>query len=597
MSDGNVYVQQTGAETVMEENVLLTGVGASPGIIIGKAMLVDRGRPNFLHVRLVSEEDIEQQIGFFSKAIEDSRGQLERAKQEVRKKDVPEGAYIIDTHLLILQDKVLLNSIVGRIRDEKIDAAWAVGLVMADLKKNIDGISDEYMQERTSDINYIEQRVLRNLAGKTVEVGTRAGENTIIVANDLSPADTAGFDVKTVLGFVTDCGGKTSHTAIMARALKIPAVVALNDASLTINSGDLIIVDGNNGVVLVNPDAQTLLKYRQQKGKYEEFERSLLRYKTLPSVSVDGFQVKLLANIEIVEELDTVQHYGADGIGLFRTEFLYLNKQTLPSEDELFQIFKRAAEQLAPKPVTVRTIDIGGDKFMSQLDMAEEMNPAMGLRAIRFCLKEISIFRTQLRAILRASAFGKVKIMFPMISCVQEMRRVKEILDDVMAELSREGKAYDSHIEIGSMIEVPSSGIIADLLAREVNFFSIGTNDLIQYLLAIDRVNEQVSYLYEPLHPAVLRLLRSIIDAAHAQGIPVAMCGEMAGEPLYLPILLGLGIDELSMTPIALLESKKILRSMDYRQCTQIVNKLFTFSTADEIRAYVTRETAGLLPV
>jgi phosphotransferase system enzyme I (PtsI) len=581
----------------MEENVLLTGIGASPGIIIGKAMLVYRGRPDFSHVRLESEQDIEDQIGFFYKAIEDSKAQLERAKQEVRKKNVPEGEYIIDTHLLILQDTVLLNSIVNRIRDEKIDAAWAVGLVMADFKKNIDEISDDYMQERTSDIDYIEQRILRNLAGTTVEVITRASENTIIVANDLSPADTAGLDVKTVLGFVTDCGGKTSHTAIMARALKIPAVVALNDASLTINNGDLLIVDGNHGVVIVNPDGQTLLKYRQQKEKYEEFERSLLRYKTLPSVSVDGFQVKLLANIEIVEELESVRHYGADGIGLFRTEFLYLNKQTLPSEDELFHIFKKAVEQLAPKPVTVRTIDIGGDKFMSQIDMAEEMNPAMGLRAIRFCLKELSIFRTQLRAILRASAFGKVKIMFPMISCVEEIWRVKEILDNVMAELSREDKAYDPHIEIGSMIEVPSSGIIADLLAREVNFFSIGTNDLIQYLLAIDRVNEQVSYLYEPLHPAVLRLLRRIIDAAHAQGIPVAMCGEMAGEPLYLPILLGLGIDELSMTPIALLESKKILRSMDYRQCAQIVKRLFTFSTADEIRAYVIRETAGLLPV
>ena len=581
----------------MEENILLTGIGASPGIIIGKAMLVDRGRPDFSHVRLSSEEDIEQQIGFFYKAIEESKGQLERAKQEVRKKNVPEGEYIIDTHLLILQDKVLLNSVVSRIRDEKVDAAWAVGLVMAEFKKNIAEISDDYMQERTSDIDYIEHRILRNLAGKNVEVVIRTSESTIIVANDLSPADTAGLDVKTVLGFVTDCGGKTSHTAIMARALKIPAVVALNDASRTVNNGDLIIVDGTNGAVIVNPDAQTLLKYRQQKGKYEEFERSLLRYKTLPSVSIDGFRVKLLANIEIAEELDSVQHYGADGIGLFRTEFLYLNKQTLPSEDELFQIFRRAAEQLAPRPVTVRTIDIGGDKFMSQIDVAEEMNPAMGLRAIRFCLKEIPIFRTQLRAILRASAFGKVKIMFPMISCVEEMWRVKEILADVMAELSREKKAYDPHIEIGSMIEVPSSGIIADLLAREVHFFSIGTNDLIQYLIAIDRVNEHVSYLYEPLHPAVLRLLRRIIDAAHAQGIPVAMCGEMAGEPLYLPILLGLGIDELSMTPIALLEVKKILRSMDYRQCAQIVDKLFTFSTADEIRAYVTRETAGLLHV
>jgi len=580
----------------MEENILLTGIGASPGIIIGKAMLVDRGRPDFSHVRLATEQDVEQQIGFFYTAIEESKAQLERAKQEVRKRNVPEGEYIIDTHLLILQDKVLLNSVVGRIRDEKIDAAWAVGLVMAEFKKNIGEISDEYMQERTSDIDYIEQRILRNLAGTTVEVVARPGENTIIVANDLSPADTASLDVKTVLGFVADCGGKTSHTAIMARALKIPAVVALNDASLRIKNADLIIVDGTNGVVIVNPDAPTLLKYRQQKEKYEEFERSLMRYKSLPSLSVDGFRVNLLANIEIIEELDSVQHYGADGIGLFRTEFLYLNKQTLPSEDELFEIFRRAAEQLAPKPVTVRTIDIGGDKFMSQIDVAEEMNPAMGLRAIRFCLKEIPIFRTQLRAILRASAYGKVKIMFPMISSVTEMWQVKDVLAGVMAELTREKKDYDPHIEIGSMIEVPSSGTIADLLAREVDFFSIGTNDLIQYLLAIDRVNEQVSYLYEPLHPAVLRLLRRIIDAAHAQGIPVAMCGEMAGDPLYLPILLGLGIDELSMTPIAILEVKKILRSMDYRQCRQIVHKLFTFSTADEIRACVSRETAGLLP-
>jgi phosphoenolpyruvate-protein phosphotransferase (PTS system enzyme I) len=571
----------------MEENVLLTGISASPGIIIGTAMLVDRGRPDFSHFRLSNEQDVEQQIDFFYKAIAESKAQLERAKQEVKKKNVPEGAYIIDTHLLILQDKVLLNSVVSRIRDEMIDAAWAVGVIMAELKKNIGDISD---------IDYIEQRILRNLAGTTAEVVTRPVENTIIVANDLSPADTASLDVKTVLGFVTDCGGKTSHTAIMARALKIPAVVALNNASTLINTGDIIIVDGINGAVIVNPDGQTLLKYRRQKEKYEEFERGLLRYKSLPSVSVDGFRVNLLANIEIVEELDTVHHYGADGIGLFRTEFLYLNKQTLPTEDELFEIFKKAAEQLAPKPITVRTIDIGGDKFMSQIDVAEEMNPAMGLRAIRFCLKEITIFRTQLRAILRASAFGKVKILFPMISCVKEIWQVKEILNGVMAELSREKKPYDPHIEIGSMIEVPSSGIIADLLAREVNFFSIGTNDLIQYLLAIDRVNEQVSYLYEPLHPAVLRLLRRIIDAAHAQGIPVAMCGEMAGEPLYLPILLGLGIDELSMTPIAILEVKKTLRSMEFRHCRKIVDTVFSFNTADEIRAYVSRETAGAPP-
>jgi phosphotransferase system enzyme I (PtsI) len=402
--------------------------------------------------------------------------------------------------------------------------------------------------------------------------------------------------VDEVLGFVTECGGRTSHTAIMARALKIPSVVGLKDITQKVKNGDVIIIDGIHGVVILNPDAETLLKYNQKKVQHEEFERKLFIYKDFSSESVDGFKINLLANIEIVEEASSVLDYGAEGVGLFRTEFLYINKKELPGEDELFEIFKNIAEKIAPHPVTIRTLDIGGDKFISHVDVAEEMNPVMGLRAIRFCLKEIPIFKTQLRAILRASVYGKVKIMFPMISCVTEVLQIKKILNEVMGELKKEKKGFDPGIEIGIMVEVPSSATIADILAREVNFFSIGTNDLIQYTLAIDRVNEQVSYLYEPLHPAILRLLRNIIDSAHDNGIPVAMCGEMAGDPMYIPILLGLGIDELSMNPIAILEVKRVLRSLNYKCCKDIVEKLFGFCTPDEIKDFLIKEAKKIFP-
>jgi len=574
----------------MEKNNLLKGTAASPGIVIGKALLVDHGHPDFSHYRLAGSKEIQQEMDFLHRAIEESKAQLLKAKKDISKRKIKEAQYIIDTHILILQDKVLINNATKKIKNDKIDAAWALKATMDELKKNLAGIADDYMQERISDLDYIEKRILRNLAGKKADIVAKTGEKVIIIAYDLSPADTANLNVDEVLGFITECGGKTSHTAIMARALKIPSVVGLKDIIKKIKNGDTVIIDGTHGVIIVNPDAEILLKYRQKKTQHEEFERKLLQYRDLSSETIDGFTIGLLANIEIVEEIATVLEYGAEGIGLFRTEFLYINKKELPTEDELFAIFKKVAESISPRPVTIRTLDIGGDKFISHVDVAEEMNPVMGLRAIRFCLKEMGIFKTQLRAILRASVYGQIKILFPMISCFEEVMQIKKILVEVKKELKKEKQAFNPDIEFGIMIEVPSAAAIADILAREVNFFSIGTNDLIQYLLAIDRVNEQVSYLYEPLHPAVLRLLRKIVDAAHDNGIPVAMCGEMGGDTAYIPILLGLGIDELSMNPIAILEAKQVIRSMYYKQCREIVDKLFAFQTADEIRNYLKKQ-------
>jgi phosphoenolpyruvate-protein phosphotransferase (PTS system enzyme I) len=580
----------------MNKNYLLKGIVASEGIAIGKVFLVNRDHLELSHYNITTNEEIEREIQRFNKAIEESRSQLLRAKKDVSKKKFKEAQYIIDTHILLLQDKVLIDNTIRIIKHEKIDAAMALKKTIEGLRINLADINDEYMRERTSDIDYIEQRILRNLAGIKADLVAKIREKVIIVAYDLSPADTANLNVNEVLGFTIDCGGRTSHTAIMARALKIPAVVGLKDITRRVKTGDTMILDGIHGVVIVNPTADTLLKYHQKKAEYDEFEIGLLKHKDLPGETVDGFRVKLLANIEIMEELPSVIEYGAEGIGLYRTEFIYLNRKDLPSEEEQFEIYKTVSQKIFPCPVTIRTLDIGGDKFMSQIDVAEEINPVMGLRAIRFCLKEVTIFKTQLRAILRASAYGKVKIMFPMISGIEEVRQTKKILDEVKTELEAERKTFDHDIEIGIMVEVPSAGTIADILAREVNFFSIGTNDLIQYTLAIDRVNEQVSYLYEPLHPAVLRILRNIISSAHDNGIPVAMCGEMAGEPFYIPVLLGLGIDELSMNVMALPRVKSVLRSLDFKQSQLIIDNIFKLSTAQEIEKLLKKEVKKYSP-
>ncbi len=581
----------------LNRNILLKGIGASQGIVTGRALVFEQNDSINEHYCLLDDKQIEKEIRRFKKAVNLSREQLQKAKTEVSKRKIQEAQYIIDTHILILQDRVLIEGAVQRIRNEKIDSALALKKTMDDLRKKMEAVEDEYMKERGSDVDYIEKRILENLSGNRLEISDNIREKVILVANDLSPADTVNMNVNNVLGFITACGGKTSHTAIISRALKIPSVVGLKDVIERIKSGDTVILDGVHGVVIVNPDPEAVLKYSRKQEEYEEFQRSLFALRDLPSESTDGFSIRLTANIEIVEEVDSVIDYGAEGIGLFRTEFLYLNRKELPGEDELFEIFKGVVERVAPKHVTIRTIDIGGDKFMSHIDVADEMNPVMGLRAIRFCLKDIPVFKTQLRAILRASAFGTVKILLPMISGIQEVLQTKHILSEVKKELRREKKSFDKHIETGIMIEVPSSAIIADMLAKEVDFFSIGTNDLIQYLIAIDRVNEQVSYLYEPLHPAVLKLLKQVIDSAHDNGIYVAMCGEMAGEPAYLPILLGLGIDELSMNPVALLKIKRVLRTLDQNYCHDIVEKLFQFNMPDAIMEFLEQAFKGIMPL
>jgi phosphotransferase system enzyme I (PtsI) len=580
----------------MNKNHLLKGIGASPGIAIGKVFLIDRDHLELSHYNITTNEEIEKETERFKGAIAESRAQLLKVKKNSNKKKFKEAQYIIDTHVLLLQDKVLMENTIKAIKHEKIDAALALKKTIDGLRKHLANINDEYMQERTSDIDYIEQRILRNLAGIKSDIITASKEKIIIVANDLSPADTVNLNVNEVLGFTLDSGGRTSHTAIIARALKIPAVVGLKDITSRVKTGDTIIIDGIHGVVIINPTPDKFLQYNQQKSQYDEFEMGLLKYRDLPAETCDGFRIKLLANIEIMEELPSVIDYGAEGIGLYRTEFLFLNRKDLPSEKEQFEIYKKVTETISPNPVTIRTLDIGGDKFMSQIDFAEEINPVMGLRAIRFCLKEVAIFKTQLRAILRASAYGKVRILFPMISGIEEVWQTKKILDEVKKELNAEMKAFDPDIEIGIMVEVPSAGTIADLLAKEVNFFSIGTNDLIQYTLAIDRVNEQVSYLYEPLHPAVLRLIRNIINSAHSNGITVAMCGEMAGEPFYIPILLGLGIDELSMNVMALPRVKRILRSLYYKESKSITDDVFKLSTAREIEIMLKKAANKTVP-
>ena len=570
----------------MMKTKFIKGIGVSPGIIIGKAYLLDRKKIE-APAKVLPEFLVDQEVARFQDAVEESKKQLCMAKEKLLHEDAAGLSYILDTHLLLLEDKKLIENTVETIKQSWINSEWALKINLDRVRKVFDTIDDEYLKSRKTDVDYIGDRILRNLMGKETESISQIKEEVIIVAHDLSPADTAQMSKDKVTAFVTDMGGRTSHTAIMARSLEIPAVVGSETATHSVNTGDTLIVDGTTGVVVVNPSLEIMQEYQERQRVRQRMERELFQYRDLPAETLDGYRVKVLANIELVDEIPSVLQHGAEGIGLYRTEYLYLNRKDLPSEEDHFNAYKKVVEGIYPHPAIIRTLDIGGDKFLSHLDLAAEMNPAMGLRAIRFSLKEVDIFKVQLRAILRASAYGKVKILFPMISGATEIREVKKILNEVRLNLSAEGIPFDPKMEIGIMIEVPSAVTIADILAKEVDYFSIGTNDLIQYSLAIDRVNESVTHLYEPLHPAILRLVKTVVKAAHQAGIRVAMCGEMAGEPLYVPILVGLELDDLSMNVLSIFRVKKILRAYTFRDCKDLVEKSLHLSTPEEIEELV----------
>jgi len=573
----------------------LKGIAVSPGIIIGKAHLVDRSRVKILYQYLINDDHINKEVERFRGGLDTTEEQLIKLKDRMPEQ-VKEHSFILDSYLMILKDSMLNDSTVQKILDEKINAEWALKKSFEEIRQIFAQIDDAYISNRIDDVENVTERILRNLSGETQESLGEIKERVIIVAHDLSPADTTELNIARVMGFITDVGGPTSHTAILAQALEIPAVVGLESATELVKEGDLLIIDGYTGDVIVNPDDSAIIHYQEKHLEREEYKSSIVRTSHLPSLTLDGHKVSIKANIEFLEEVAAVRDHGGEGIGLYRTEFLYLRSKGLPGEEELFEDYREVAEIIFPGPVTIRSLDLGGDKFASDLDIAREINPALGLRAIRFCLKEPEIFKSQLRAILRASAYGKVRLMFPMISGLQEILDAKEIVGQVKDELDRKKIEYDPNLEIGIMIEIPSAVTMADVLARHVDFFSIGTNDLIQYALGIDRINEHVAYMYQPFHPAILRMIQKVVHAARDAGIGVSLCGQMAGDPLCVSILLGLGIDELSMNARTIPLIKMIIRSLSMEEARADFENVSLLNTAREVRAYISERMKTLVP-
>lgn len=573
----------------------LQGIAASTGIIIGKARLVDRSREKILYQYLISDEQVNGEVERFKEALNSTKEQIKSLKQRMPDQ-IKKHSFILDTHLMIMDDSMFTDATINTILDEKINAEWALKKSIQKVRQLFEQIDYEYVRDRFNDVENVGERILRNLAGKKQERLSEIDERVIIVARDLSPADTSEMNIGKVMGFITDVGGRTSHTAIIAQALKIPAVVGLKSATHKIQDGVLLIVDGYTGEVIIGPDDDTIIEYQEKELQRGSYESSIARISHLPAETIDGHTMTIRANIEFSEEVVASGDYGAEGIGLYRTEFIYLRSRGIPSEEELFDDYRQVAEIISPAQVTIRTLDLGGDKFSSDLDLTREMNPALGLRAIRFCLKEPKIFKSQLRAILRASAFGNVQLMFPMISGLQEVLDAKAILKEVMDELDKKNVKYDRDLKVGIMIEIPSAVTVADILAKHVDFFSIGTNDLIQYTLAIDRINEQLAYMYQPFHPAILRMIQQVVMAAKGAGIKVSLCGEMAGDPFFAFILLGLGIDELSMNAMSIPMVKKIIRSISMEEAITDTQDIFQLDTAKEVREFIIKKVEHLIP-
>ena len=571
------------------------GVGVSAGIAFGRAYLI--GRDSLKAPRHhVEADDVDTEVARLYKAIAASDKQLAKIKEKLASENESDY-HIITAHQMMLHDEHLVGAAVSHIRDEKINAEWALRRAVDSIRAVFDSIEDEYLRERRSDVEFVFERVLRNLLGR--DTGPLAPPpDAIVVAYDLSPADTAQLHRAAVAGMITDAGGRTSHTAIIARAHEIPAVVGLESITELVETDDLILIDGAAGVVIVNPAPSTVAEYREEQRRQVAAGALLHLMRDLPARTRDDVDIQLYSNIDGPDELDDALDYGAMGVGLFRTEYLFMGRTELPDEETHYRTAREVIERLGGLPATIRTFDLGADKLAPFLEQADlhEANPALGLRSIRLCLADLGreLFKSQLRGLLRASAHGPLKIMFPMISGAAELRAARAVLDEVKVDLTTSGVAYDPDVKVGIMIEMPSAALTADLLATECDFFSIGTNDLIQYTMAVDRVNEYVSYLYEPLHPSLLRLIGGVAKAANEANIPVTVCGEMAGEPMIAPVLLGLGIRELSMSAVSVPEVKATIRALNIEDARQLVKRIEKLPTAAEVRAMVSDFVFGL---
>jgi len=558
------------------------GVGVSPGIARGSIFVLRPEEEEPLSHK-IDESEIPSEIARFEAALVQTRMQILEMQARIAEAIGAKDAGIFDAHLLVVEDRTLIDEVLRTLNREKMNIEHVFLMVANRYAKTLSEIDDPYLRERALDINDVSRRVVHNLMGKIPRNISDIETPHILVAHNLTPSDTAQLNRQLVLGFATDVGSKTSHTAIMARSLGIPAVVGLHNLTQELETGDQVLLDGYNGLFIVNPSDQTLWEYGELEVKKTAVEEELTQLRETVSNTLDGRHITLSANIELPADVDMVKASGAEGIGLYRTEFFYLNKEELPSEDEQYVNYLKVAQEVMPHSVIIRTLDLGGDKFMSALNLPEELNPFLGWRAIRFCLEHPEVFKTQLRAILRASALGNIRMMYPMISGLDELRRANAMLEECRAELRAEGIPFNESMEVGAMIEVPSAALVADLLAKEVNFFSIGTNDLIQYTIAVDRVNERIAHLYEPTHPAIIRLIKMTVNAAHAHNLWVGVCGEMAGEIALTPLLVGLGVDELSTGAALVPRVKRAVQSLDVSVCLQLVEEIKNLDSAEAI--------------
>ncbi|HHY86504.1 MAG TPA: phosphoenolpyruvate--protein phosphotransferase [Verrucomicrobia bacterium] len=573
------------AEPLHKGEKVFRGIPVSAGVCRGRILVLGRTQHAIARQSL-SPEQVSEEVNRLERALVQTRQEILEVQRKVSEAMGAAEGSIFDAHLLVLEDRTLIDEVVRLIHTEAVNAEYAFHTVAERYAATLAAIEDDYLRERATDMRDVTARVLNNLLGKQAEGDLRhLSEPCIVISHDLTPSNTAQMDRSKVLGFATDIGSPTSHTAIMARSLRIPAVVGLKNASLELHNGQYALLDGFNGVVIINPTDQTLFEYGQLIRKQVTLQEKLRDVVHKPAVTLDGHRVFLSANIEQADDAEAVLASGAEGVGLFRTEYLFINRDRLPSEEEQYEAYRKVAEALKPHPVVMRTFDLGGDKFLSHLQVPTEMNPFLGWRAIRFCLQEKEVFRSQLRAILRASAHGNVRMMYPMISGLDELNQANALVEQYKDELRRENVPFDEHIEIGAMIEIPSAALIADSLARRLRFFSIGTNDLIQYSLAVDRMNEKIAHLYEPTHPAILRLIKATVDAARRNNITVAVCGEMAGDPVMTALLLGLGVDDLSCAPSLVPQVKFMVRRLKLTEAKELAEFALNCESASEILA------------